>query len=149
MIAVALGVGVASTIALKQSVVAPPAATSPNGTLYVGYYTPSNQLDAADLDIAGGRFRIRYTVDVRFESKNAQATVRCGLIDPNGTVGYLKTNSFQTVPANGEVSHLSFSRIYFLPALTVGLRCTPSVAGQLTLQLTHVHLSAKPSSSPD
>jgi hypothetical protein len=144
VLGVALCTAVGLYIAAQHPTIAPAASTSPSGTLFIGTYTPQTPLDAADLKIAGGRYLVKYSVDARFVSDTPNTIVRCGLTDSTEVVSFLSTNSFQSVPGDDKTRRLTFSSTYVLPRITLGLHCFPSVTGRLTMQVTHVHLSAEP-----
>jgi hypothetical protein len=144
LIGIAASVGIIGMLAIPRPTYAISRSTSPTGTLFLGNYTPASQFDVADLTVEGGRYRVAYQVDVRYTNSTKDATAKCGLASVNDTVGFLSSNSFQTVRADDKTRHLVFAATYVLPAVTVELRCSPSVAGQISLQVTHVHLSAEP-----
>ncbi|MCU1550962.1 MAG: hypothetical protein JWR36_1522 [Glaciihabitans sp.] len=144
LIAVALVGILGGAAALDASFATSTQAQASSDVNYDGYYPARSLLYAGNVTVNGGQYLLGYSADVRFVSSYAGASVSCGLIDPTHQIGYILTNTFRSTPANGTTRHITFSALYSLPDLTIGLRCRPSVEGKLRLQVTNIRVFAEP-----
>jgi hypothetical protein len=108
-----------------------------------GYFTPRDSIDLGNLSVDSGRYHLGYTFRVAFASAHQAATLRCGLVDPSGTIGYLSSNSFRVVTSNSKASTVTFVGDYSLPEMTVGVRCTPSRSGTLHIEVANFEITVE------
>ena len=95
-----------------------------------GNYSSDTDLRVANRTIEGGHVRVGYSLDVFFRSAEP-ATLRCGLVDTSGTLEFFEA-SRRTAPS-GAWTHLEFAADFDLPELTLGIRCSPSVDGVISV----------------
>lgn len=107
-----------------------------------GYFTPRDSIDLGNLSLDSGRYRLGYSFRMTFTSAHGAATLRCGLVDPSGTIGYVSSNSFRVVTANDWARAVTFTGEYSLPEMTVGVRCTPSLSGTLHIDIADFRITA-------
>ena len=108
--------------------------------LFAGSYTSDTDLRVANLTIAGGHVRLGYSIDVLFEP-DRPATLRCGLVDTSGRLDFFQS-SRQDVPA-GAWTHVVFESSYDLPELTLGIRCSPSVDGVMSVAFRRAEITVR------
>ena len=117
-----------------------PSATS-DDTVFAGAYTSDTDLRVTNLTIAGGHVRLGYSFDVLFEA-DRPATLRCGLVDTSGRLDFFE-GSRQNAPS-GAWTHLVFESSYDLPELTLGIRCSPSVDGVMSIAFRDAEITVEP-----
>ncbi len=114
----------------------------PDTQTFAGRYTSETELGVRNLTIVGGHVRVAYAFDVLFEHPTDTATLRCGLVDTSGQLDFFE-GSRSNAPA-GAWTHLEFASNYDLPELTLGIRCSPSVDGVMSVVFRDVTLTAEP-----
>ncbi len=107
-------------------------------TVFAGTYTSDTDLRVANRSIIGGHMQLGYSLDVLFNSGPEPANLRCGLVDTSGTLDFFESS--RTFAPSGEWSHLEFESTYELPKLTLGLRCSPSIDGTMSMVFRNVTL---------
>jgi len=117
-----------------------PAGTSED-TVFAGAYTSDTDLRVTNLTIAGGHVRVGYSFDVLFDP-DRPATLRCGLVDTSGRLDFFE-GSRQNAPS-GAWTHVVFESSYDLPELTLGIRCSPSVDGVMSVAFRDAEITVKP-----
>jgi len=115
--------------------------TAAGDKVFAGSYTSDTDLRITNLTIAGGHIRVGYSFDVLFESPEP-ATLRCGLVDTSGRLDFFES-SRQNAPS-GAWTHVEFASNYDLPELTLGIRCSPSVDGVMSIAFRDIVLSVGP-----
>jgi len=118
--------------------------TVPAGTeLLVGHYRPTDQIALMNLTIADGTYDVRYGAEVQFFAARTDVVLSCGLIDASGRVNYLDDMVYP-VAAGGGWTPIGNSMAYDVPAITLGVRCRPSMPGSYGIAFRDVTLTATP-----
>jgi hypothetical protein len=139
-VVVATGV-VALTIAGVWLILRPPVAEP--SSLVVGIYRPTDEITLANLTIVDGAYRLSYSAEVQYFGATRTATMYCGLVDTSGRIQYLG-RSVTAMRGTGAWRTIEFSGTFELPALTLGLQCSPASPGSLALAYREVAISAVP-----
>lgn len=118
------------------------APASDTGKVFAGSYTSDTDLRITNLTIAGGHVRVRYAFDVLFAPDDAAGapTLRCGLIDTSGRLDFFES-SRRNAPS-GAWTHLEYESNFDLPELTLGIRCSPSADGVMSVAFRGIALTA-------
>jgi hypothetical protein len=109
---------------------------------FVGAYTSDTDLRLASLTIQGGHVTAGYRVDVLFLPEGASSGIRCGMVDTSGRLELFEAS--RTTAPPGEWTRLRFEARYVLPAVTLGLRCSPNSDGALTVVFRDATLHSGP-----
>jgi hypothetical protein len=117
--------------------------TADASSLRVGYLRAGEQVPLANLTVADGTYRVGYGAEVQFFADRPSTVLECGLIDASGRIGYIDDAVFR-VPGNGAWTRLGDDEAYDLPAVTLGVRCSPSSAGSFGIGYRDVSLVAVP-----
>jgi len=132
--AVLVGVG-----AVWASAVDPP----DDSALLVGFFRTSEPVALTNLTVVDGAYLVEYGAAVQFHSRLPGAVLECGLVDASGRIGYLDGRVF-AVPANTGWVRIGDSTTYDVPEITLGIRCTPTVAGPAGIGYRDMTLTAEP-----
>jgi hypothetical protein len=116
-----------------------PPLDTPDRTL-TGYYSPGDAITVQNLTIGDGRYRIGYSMEVLYSPLGSGDELRCGLADTSGRIEFFD-EAVRDVPA-GEWTQVAFNAVLELPELTLGLECSPSRAGLLSVVFRSVSLYA-------
>jgi hypothetical protein len=117
---------------------------TPDGSsLRVGYFQPGEQIALTNLTVADGTYRVRYGAEVQFFADRTDTVLACGLIDASGRIGYIDDTTF-AVPGTGAWTRVGEDAAYDLPAVTLGIRCSPSAAGSFGVGYRDASLMATP-----
>ena len=111
--------------------------------LLVGFYRPAQQIALTNLTVRDGTYTVTYSADVQFFARGSGATLECGLVDASGRIGYLDDTVFP-VPGTGAWTRIVDSAVYDVPEITLGIRCSPSAAGEFGIGYRDVRLTAVP-----
>ncbi len=120
-----------------------PGRAQDDSALRVGYFQPGQQIPLTNLTVADGTYRVKYGVEVQFFADRRDTVLECGLIDASGRIGYLD-DTVVPVPGNGKWTRLGATASYDVPAITLGIRCSPSAAGSFGIGYRDVSLTATP-----
>ncbi|MCU1412256.1 MAG: hypothetical protein JWR04_2963 [Rhodoglobus sp.] len=112
------------------------------GRLFAGAYTSDTDLRVSNLTIGGGHVKVRYAFDVLFEPKGPDAdtgVLRCGLVDTSGRLDFFESSRRNAL--TGEWTHVEYEANYDLPELTLGIRCSPSIDGVMSIAFRNIILT--------
>ncbi|CAN5323723.1 hypothetical protein BH11ACT5_BH11ACT5_13450 [soil metagenome] len=115
---------------------------TPTGKVFAGTYTSDTDLRVTNLTIGGGHVTVRYAFDVLFEPKGPDAAtgvLRCGLVDTSGRLDFFES-SRNNAPADSW-THIEYEANFDLPELTLGIRCSPSIDGAMSIAFRNVILT--------
>jgi hypothetical protein len=116
---------------------------SPTKAFFSGYYTSADLMDVTDSSVDSGDWQVSYAIDVRFTEKADNATLVCGLRDPNHRILHFSPDSRTRLKANSGVQHLEFTGVYELPEIAIGIRCYPTVPGIVTAEFSNIALTTR------
>ena len=133
-VVVAAGVGAAWTAADPGS---------DGSALLVGRYQQHQQIALTNLTVPDGSYAVAYGAEVQFFARGSGAVLQCGLVDASGRIGYLDDQVFP-VPGTGVWTRIGDSAVYDVPEITLGIRCSPSEAGEFGIGYRRVTLTATP-----
>jgi len=91
--------------------------------------------------VGGGAYLLGYRMDVQFSAARESTLLRCGLLDPNGVIDYVRTQSFQTVDQGP--SHVAYVGRFRLPELTLKLACVTTQTDTVTVDITGLRLTVQ------
>ncbi len=91
--------------------------------------------------VGGGAYLLGYRMDVRFSAGRESTRLRCGLLDPNGVIDYVQSQSFQTVIQGP--SHVAYVGRFRLPELTLKLACVTTQTDTVTVDVTGLRLTVQ------
>ena len=114
----------------------------PTGRLFAGTYTSDTDLRVANLTIGGGHVKVRYAFDVLFAPKGPDAdtgVLRCGLVDTAGRLDFFESSRRNAL--TGSWTHIEYEANYDLPELTLGIRCSPSIDGVMSIAFRNIILT--------
>ena len=139
MAAVLVAASVLSTLGVAWSVSSSASRIPDDGSsqYFNGYYAAGESINLNYSTIPDGRYWLGYSMDVVADSPAPDATLFCSFVDPNGRIDYLMSALVVTA-ANGKPQSLENRSAFELPSLTIALRCTPSVEGELSAQFTNI-----------
>lgn len=142
VLAVAAAIAVLGLGLLVQLWFEPATATS---KVFAGTYTSDTDLRVTNLTIGGGHVRVRYAFDVLFEPRSPDAgtgVLRCGLVDTSGRLDFFESSRRNAL--SGAWTHVVYESNYDLPELTLGIRCSPSIDGVMSIAFRNIILTATP-----
>lgn len=135
---VALGAGASLSVS-------PPATGSgtdvPDHLVFSGLSHAGDQHAVLYHSLGAGAYQLGYAMDVQFTATRESTLLSCGLLDPNGVIDYLRSQSFQVV--NQGSSHVSYSGRFRLPELTLKLLCVTNQTDTITVDFTDLSLSVQ------
>ncbi|MCU1404091.1 MAG: hypothetical protein JWQ43_394 [Glaciihabitans sp.] len=140
LLAVSLAGAVGAAVAFEAHTNATP--VDARNPYYNGYFEAEQAIGLEYTSLAEGRYRLGYSMDVRFGAQDSRTMLICSFVDSNGIIGYL-SGEVQRVPADGQQYHLEYERVFPLPEITVGLRCSPNRSGQLSAQFADIRVSVE------
>ena len=112
------------------------------GKVFAGTYTSDTDLRVTNLTIGGGHLKVRYAFDVLFEPKGPDAdtgVLRCGLVDTSGRLDFFESSRRNAL--TGSWTHVEYEANYDLPELTLGIRCSPSIDGVMSIAFRNIILT--------
>jgi hypothetical protein len=104
---------------------------------YNGYYEAGDPLNLNYATIAEGRYALGYSMTVVADSPAPDALLVCSFVDPNGRIDYL-ANNYMVFPADGTPQQIDLNQPFDLPSLTIALRCSPTLSGELSVQFSNI-----------
>jgi hypothetical protein len=111
-------------------------------TFAAGYYGIDESVVIRNLTIDDGSYIVGYALEMRVVSPVAGGGLSCQLDEVSG-----RLTSFQetpsTIDADAAWSKLEYFGRFDVPNITVGIRCTPTIAGQYAITVRNVDLYAR------
>jgi len=111
-------------------------------TLISGFHSAGEKFDLGGRTVDRGRYVIGYSLEVKMISAMPYATMDCMLVDLSGALTNID-QPLQVASANGIWTRLSFTNVYELPEVTLSIRCTPNMTGDLSASFRNVSITAQ------
>ena len=116
------------------------AGADPSEQTFTGVYSSDSDIRVTNLTINGGHVAVGYSVDVLVVPNGVSTGIRCGMVDTSGRLDFFEAS--RTRAESGKWTRLAFDANFELPELTLGMRCSPDRAGQLTVIFRDAELHA-------
>jgi len=111
-------------------------------TLISGFHSAGEKFDLGGRTVDRGRYVIGYSLEVKMISAMQYATMDCMIVDLSGALTSID-QPLQVASANGIWTRLSFTDTYELPEVTLSIRCTPNMTGDLSASFRNVSITAQ------
>jgi hypothetical protein len=112
----------------------------------VGRFSADSPVSLANLTVEDGKYRVVYSMLIFVAASGAPTTVTCDVLDVSGRLADL-SGLDRVVPTNRWV-RLTEKSVVELPDATLGVRCFPPEATDLTVMVRDLELEAQPVPGP-
>ena len=111
-------------------------------TFAAGYYGIDESVVIRNLTIDDGSYIVGYALEMRVVSPVEGGGLTCQLDEVSGRLAAFQETP-STIEADAAWSKLEYFGRFDVPNITVGIRCTPTIAGQYAITVRNVDLYAR------